>query len=192
MKKISYYVVNGITLWRVLMAPLVICLAFLHHERLFKWLLAVSFFTDAIDGLLARKYRVTSKGGSRLDSVGDDLTVLAAFVGMLVFKMDFVREQQVILITLAALWLIQVALALIRYRRMSSFHTWLAKGAAVLQGLFLLLLFFLPSTPAWLFYLAAFATGLDLVEEIVMVLLLKEWKADVKGLYNMLRRKKTD
>src|SRR5260221_8163289 len=128
MKKISYYVVNGITLWRVLMAPMVICLGFLHHERLFKWLLAVSFFTDAIDGLLARKYRVTSKGGPRLDSGGDDLTVLAAFVGMLVFKMDFVRERQVILITLAALSLIHVALALIKYRPMRSFHTWLATG----------------------------------------------------------------
>ncbi len=186
-KKISYYIVNGITLWRVIMAPLVICLAFLHKEDLFKWLLAVSFLTDAIDGLLARKYHVTSKKGSRLDSVGDDLTVLAAFIGMLVFKMDFVRQQQLILLILAGLWLLQLVLALLRYRRLTSFHTWLAKGAAILQGSFLLLLFFLPSPPLVLFYIAAAATGLDLIEEIIMVLLLKEWKADVKGLYSIYR-----
>jgi CDP-diacylglycerol--glycerol-3-phosphate 3-phosphatidyltransferase len=190
MKKTSYYIVNGITLWRVIMAPLVIGLAFLHREELFKWLLALSFFTDAIDGLLARRYHVTSKAGSRLDSVGDDLTVLAAFLGMLVFKMDFVRQQQVILILLAGLWLVQTVLALVRYHRMSSFHTWLAKGAAMLQGAFLLLLFFLPSPPLWLFYSAAIATGLDLVEEIVMILLLKEWTADVKGLYQAFRERK--
>ena len=173
------------------MAPLVICLAFLHNEDLFKWLLALSFLTDAIDGLLARKYHVTSKKGSRLDSLGDDLTVLAAFIGMLVFKMDFVRQQLLILLILAGLWLLQLILALMRYRRLTSFHTWLAKGAAILQGSFLLLLFFLPSPPLILFYIAAAATGLDLVEEIIMVLLLKEWKADVKGLYSIFRSRRS-
>ncbi|HTI10664.1 MAG TPA: CDP-alcohol phosphatidyltransferase family protein [Puia sp.] len=185
--KISYYIVNGITLWRVIMAPIVICLAFLHMEELFKWLLTLSFLTDAIDGLLARKYHVTSKKGSRLDSLGDDLTVLSAFIGMLVFKMDFVRLHQLILLILAGLWLLQLVLALIRYHRPTSFHTWMAKGAAILQGSFLLLLFFLPSPPLVLFYIAAAATGLDLVEEIIMVILLREWKADVKGLYNIYR-----
>ena len=189
MKKKSYYIVNGITLWRVIMAPLVIILAFRHAELWFKWLLAISFLTDAIDGLLARKYRVTSKGGSRLDSAGDDLTVLAAFTGMLLFKMDFVREHRLILLILLGLWLLQLVLSLLRYRRMSSFHTWLAKGAAVLQGIFLLLLFFLPEPPYWLFYTAACATALDLVEEIGMVLLLKEWKTDVKSIFPLLKRK---
>jgi phosphatidylglycerophosphate synthase len=186
-KKISYYIVNSVTLWRVVMAPLVICLALLHKEDLFKWLLALSFLTDAVDGLLARKYHVTSKKGSRLDSVGDDLTVLAAFIGMLEFKMDFVRQQQLILLSLAGLWLLQLVLALVRYRRPTSFHTWLAKGAAILQGLFLLLLFFLPSPPLLLFYLASIITSLDLIEEIIMVILLKEWKTDIKGLYSMFR-----
>jgi len=187
MKKGSYYIVNGITLWRVIMAPLVIFLAFRHAGGWFKWLLAVSFFTDAIDGLLARKYRVISKAGSRLDSVGDDLTVLSAFVGMLIFKIDFVKQQLVILCILAGLWLLQLVLSLIRYRRMSSFHTWLAKCAAVLQAVFLLLLFFLPEPPYWLFYAAACVTILDLVEEIGMVLLLKDWKSDVKSIFPLLK-----
>jgi cardiolipin synthase (CMP-forming) len=187
MRKWSYYMVNGITLWRVLMAPLVIFLAINRDEGLFKWFLAVSFLTDAVDGTLARRYHVSSKWGARLDSIGDDLTVLAAFAGMLVFHFDFVRQELTLLIILAGLYLLQVVLALYRYGKMTAFHTLLAKGAAILQAIFLLSLFFWPGAPRLLFYTAAALTALDLAEEIVLVLLLREWKADVKGLYSMLK-----
>jgi cardiolipin synthase len=189
MRKRSYYIVNGITLWRVLMAPLVIFLAIRGDEKLFKWFLAISFLTDAIDGTLARRYRVTSKTGARLDSIGDDLTILAAFAGMLVFHPGFVRQQLTLLIILAGLYLVQVVLAYYRYRKMTAFHTVLAKTSAVLQAIFLLALFFWPGAPKLLFYAAAALTALDLIEEIVLVLLLNEWRADVKGLYWLFKNK---
>jgi len=179
--------VNGITLWRVLMAPLVIFLAIHGDEGWFKWFLAISFLTDAVDGTLARRYHVSSKKGARLDSIGDDLTVLAAFIGMLVFHFDFVRQEFVPLIILAGLYLLQIILALYRYRKMTAFHTFLAKGAAILQAIFLLTLFFWPGAPRLLFYAAAALTALDLAEEIVLVLLLREWRTDVKGLYWILK-----
>jgi len=187
MTKKSFYIVNTVTWWRVVMAPVLVVLAIVRLEDAFKWLLALSFLTDAIDGFLARKFHVTSRQGSRLDSLGDDLTVLAGIAGALIFRFDFVRQQLTIILLLGGLWLLQLILALVRYRRMTSFHTYIAKGAAVLQGLFLLSVFFFSSPPIWLFYIAAGATGLDLVEEIVMILMLKEWKADVKGLYDVLR-----
>jgi cardiolipin synthase len=183
LRKSGYYTVNGITLWRVVMAPLLIFLAIKGDEALFKWLLAISFLTDAVDGKLARWYNISSKTGARLDSVGDDLTILAAFAGMLVFHFDFVRQELILLIILAVLWLLQVMLALFRYGKMTAFHTFLAKGAAILQAMFLLALFFWPEAEKLLFYAAAALTLLDLAEEIVLVLLLREWRADVKGLY---------
>jgi len=186
MKKRSYYIVNGITLWRVLMAPLVIFLAIKGDEGLFKWFLAISFLTDAVDGTLARRYHISSKVGARLDSIGDDLTILAAFIGMLVFHFDLVRQELVFLIILAGLYLLQIVLALYRYGKMTAFHTILAKGAAILQAVFLLALFFWPEAPKLLFYAAAGLTALDLAEEIILVLLLREWRADVKGLYWIL------
>jgi len=187
MRKRSYYIVNGITLWRVLMAPLVIFLAIHGDEGLFKWFLAVSFLTDAIDGTLARRYHICSKMGAKLDSIGDDLTILAAFVGMMVFHADFVRQELTLLLLLAGLYLLQVALALHRYGKMTAFHTILAKGAAILQAVFLLTLFFWPGAPGLLFYAAAALTALDLAEEIVLIFLLREWRADVKGLYWILK-----
>ena len=71
---------------------------------------------------------------------------------------------------------------------MTGFHTWLAKTAALLQGVFLLLVFFTdrPSMP--LFYAAAIITILQLIEEIILVHLLPQWQTNVKGLYWVLKK----
>ncbi|HMH33266.1 MAG TPA: CDP-alcohol phosphatidyltransferase family protein [Puia sp.] len=191
MAKRAYYLINGVTLYRLFSAPLLVLMIVYDRPDVFKWLLAVSFLTDAVDGFLARKYKVGSVFGARLDSIADDLTILAAVVGMIAFKKEFLKEEFVLFIFLLALYLFQTILAFIKYRKMTSFHTYGAKVAAVLQGVFLLLLFFLPQPVYILFYLAMIATGAELVEEIILVFLLREWTADVKGLYWVLRKKKS-
>jgi len=182
MSKSGLYIVNAITVFRIAAAPVLLLLLWGHELQWFKWLLAISFFTDAIDGFIARKYKITSIVGARLDSIGDDLTVLAAIVGMLVLKWEFVLREKVILLILCGLFVIQTTLSLIRYGKQSSFHTLLAKAAAVLQAAFLLLLFFLSPPLYLLFYIMAGMTTLDLIEEIILVLLLPHWQADVKGI----------
>ena len=191
MKKKSYYIINGITLYRLVMAPVLVLLIFTYQYHLFKWLLAVSFFTDLIDGWLARRYKVVSKFGATLDSVADDLTIVAGIVAALVFKPAFFKQHIVLVIILLALFIIQTALALIRYRKLSSFHIYSAKLAALMQGTFLILLFFLPQPPVILFYIAFAVTVIDLIEEIILVMILPEWKADVKGLYWVLKEKRS-
>ena len=76
-----------------------------------------------------------------------------------------------------------------RYGKISSFHTYSAKIAAVFQAVFLLLFFFLPRPIYILFYLTATITIIDLAEEISLVLLLPQWKANVKGLYWIIKKK---
>jgi cardiolipin synthase len=172
MHKPSYYIINGITVYRIVAAPFLIFLIFTGRVDLFKWLLAVSFFTDLVDGYLVRRYKTTSIFGARLDSVGDDLTVLAAVIGLLVLKTDFIKEQMEIFIILFVLYAFQNISALIKYRKMTGFHTYSAKAAAILQGLFLILIFLLPQPVYPLFYGAAIATGIDLIEETILVILL--------------------
>lgn len=185
----SYYIINGITFYRMLAAPFLILLVIFHGLDIFKWLLLFSFFTDAIDGYLARRYKVTSVLGSRIDSIADDLTICAAIAGMIVLKPDFLRSEMPILILLGALFIVQTSLAFIRYGRMTSFHVYTAKVAAVLQAIFLLLLFFLPEPISILFYVTGIITAIDLVEETILVIMLPEWEANVKGLYWIIKRK---
>lgn len=188
--KRSYYIINGLTLYRVVAAPVLLVLLFKEEYQLFKWLLLLSFFTDFIDGYLARKFKVTSVIGTRLDSIGDDLTVLVAMIGLFKTNLSFVKEYQIYFIILFILFLVQVVFAWVRYRKMTSFHTYLAKLAAFAQGVFLLLVFFLDKPLLFLFYPAVLLTFMELIEEIIIVALLPRWRTNVKGLYWVLRNKK--
>lgn len=188
-KSLAYYLINGITLYRVLAAPFLLGLLLSGPPIWFKWMVALSFFTDMIDGVLARLFRVNSALGARLDSIGDDLTVLITTAGLLMIRPDLLTEQWMWLLPLALLFLIQTTYALYRYKRISSFHTRLAKLAALAQGLFLLTFWFFDTIHYPLFYTAVVITMLELAEEIVLVAWFKEWTTDVKGIYWALKKR---
>ena len=182
-KSLAYYVINGITWYRIAAAPLLLALLLSGPPVWFKWLVGLSFFTDLIDGVLARWFRVNSSWGARLDSIGDDLTVLITTGGLLMQRPELMTEQWEWLLPLLLLFLVQTGFALYRYRRISSFHTRMAKLAAFTQGLFLLTFYFFDTLYYPLFYIAVIITMLELVEEIILVGWFKKWTTDVKGLY---------
>ena len=171
------------------MAPLLIFLAIYHQFHFFKWLIALSFLTDLFDGYLARRHHAVSIFGARLDSVADDLTILAGMVCVVAFRYEFLNQQIILFLLLLILYLVQLIVALLKYGKPTGFHTYTAKAAAVLQGVFLVLLFFFTQPFYVLFYVAFLFTALDLVEEIVLVFILPQWQADIKGLFWLMRSK---
>jgi CDP-diacylglycerol--glycerol-3-phosphate 3-phosphatidyltransferase len=85
------------------------------------------------------------------------------------------------------LFFVQTTYAFIRYGKMTNFHTYLAKTAALLQGVFLILVFFTEEPSLILFYAATIVTMLELTEEIILVDLLPQWKTNVKGIFWVLK-----
>ena len=185
----SHYIVNGITVYRILAVPVLLWLLFSKHHEVFKWMLAISFLTDAVDGYLARRYQVVSMLGARLDSIGDDLTIAVAITGVFMLNFNFILDELIWIVVLVALSLLQVGLAFARYGKMTAFHTYIAKGAAVVQAAFLLCFFFFSQPSYILFYVTAIITGLDLLEEIVLIYLLPVYRLDVKGVYWVMRER---
>jgi phosphatidylglycerophosphate synthase len=181
--------VNAITLYRIIAFPVLILLIFLHRFDIFKWMLIISFLTDAVDGMLARKYKANSVLGAKLDSIGDDLTIMAAVIGLGVAKLDFLKDHWLVFAIPLCLFFVQIMAAFFRYGKMSSYHTYLAKTAAILQGFFMCSMFLFESPAYWLFYTTAMVTTLELIEEIIIVVVLREWKTNVHGLYWVLRDK---
>jgi phosphatidylglycerophosphate synthase len=179
--------INGITLYRIAAAPILLILVFNGNLILFKWLLLISFFTDILDGYLARLYKVKSVLGAKLDSVGDDLTVIVAMAGLFKYRLGFLKEQWIVLIVVFILFLFQFIAALIRYKKATSFHTYAAKLATLFQGLFFISAFFFDEPHLVLFYSAAVITALELIEEIILVFILPVWRNDVRGLYWILK-----
>lgn len=175
--------VNCITLYRVLAAPVLFYYLLNNELDIFKWMLLVSFFSDAIDGYLARKLNASTSLGSMLDSIGDALTILVAVTGAIYTRPGFVAEQSVVITCVCSLYAFQMLYAFIRYKKLSSFHTDLAKISAVMQGAFLISLFFFNDIFYPLFYCASALTTIELIEEIILIYLIPKWEVDVRGLY---------
>ncbi len=189
MHKPSYYVVNILTLYRLVTVPLLLVLVFNHRFDLFKWLLVASFATDAADGYLARKFNAISKLGATLDSIADDLTIGVAIVAVVISRPSFIRQEIILVVIMSVMYVVEIILSLTRYGKISGFHVYTAKVAAILQGAFILLFFFLPQPVYILFYFMAALTIIDLAEEIMLVIILPTWRANVKGLYWVLKRR---
>jgi phosphatidylglycerophosphate synthase len=185
-----YYFINGITLYRLLAAPVLLFLILYSRYDIFKWLLALSFFTDAIDGYLARRYNAISVLGARLDSIADDLTIAMAIFGIIKLNLQFILHEWVWIAILVLLFVVQTGFAFARYRKMTAFHTYTAKVAAVVQAAFIISFFFVSNPPYLLFYICAVATCLDLIEEILLIWVLPVYRLNVKGLYWVLKRKR--
>jgi CDP-diacylglycerol--glycerol-3-phosphate 3-phosphatidyltransferase len=178
--------VSSITLYRIIAAPLLLILFFLNYVNSFKILLAVSFFTDLMDGYLARKFKANSVIGSLLDSVGDDLTMFVAIIALFIKYSDFVNGHYFIIAFLFSLFSMHIIVSIIYFGKVSNFHTYAAKLAAILQGVFLLFTLIFDRTYQVLFYSAAIVTSVQIIEEIILVLLLPVLKNDIKGLYWVL------
>jgi len=190
MNRKAYRLVNLITFYRLAAAPVLVLLLMEEQFSLFKWLLALSFFTDAIDGWLARRFQVISLLGARIDSVADDFTILVAILGIVYYRPGFLHSEWLLVGIMILLYVIQNGIALVRYHKLTSFHTYAAKAAAVFQGIFLVLFFFLPKPVSLLFYITSILTIIDLTEEIMLALALPKWEANVKGLYWILKTKR--
>ena len=179
---------NLISLSRVAAAPVMWVLIYLDLESPFKWLLTFAFFTDLIDGVIARKLRQVTRLGSILDSYGDSLTILSGIAGLVRFRPELFEDYSMVLIVILSLHVMQLLLSLWRYGRPSSFHTLSAKAGALAIGMFMLItlhFYFIP----WLFWLTVCILVIDALEESILVLLIPEWKNDIRGLWWVIRRK---
>jgi CDP-diacylglycerol--glycerol-3-phosphate 3-phosphatidyltransferase len=188
----EFNIADWFSFYRIMAAPFLILLIVLDQRTLFSWFLVISFSTDAIDGYLARTLKITSSRGSFLDSFGDQSTFFAAVLGMLFFEWEFIVKHYLIIIIALILYFIQTIMAYRKYGKASSFHTYLAKITAVLQGIFIVTLFMIKPVE-WLFYLTIALGLIEIFEEIIMVTMYDEWVTDVKGIWwalNDPRRKK--
>ncbi|WP_295542162.1 CDP-alcohol phosphatidyltransferase family protein [uncultured Thiohalocapsa sp.] len=178
---------NLLSAFRLVAAPVLLLLASQGHREPFLWLLAVAFFTDAIDGTLARLTGQASRFGAMLDSWADVAVYAAVAVSMLLLWPGLVRQEWLAFSAVVASFVLPALVGLVRFRRFTSYHTRLVKVAvaATAVGLFLLLL----EVAAWPFRAAAAVAVLAALEEIAITLVLDRERSNVGGLLGVLRER---
>jgi len=185
----NYNIADWFSFYRIAAAPALLLLLWLDLRLAFTWFLLISYSTDAIDGYLARKLKITSPRGSQLDSFGDQITLIIGLIGLFYFENDFIITNLTLIFIAFVPYIVQMLIAYIKYGKATAFHTYLAKLSAVLQSVFILWsLFFNPEYA--LFYVMIIIGVLETVEEIALIFMYKNWASDVKGVYWALRDKR--
>lgn len=141
----NFNIADWFSFYRIFAAPILLLLIWFDLRLVFTWLLLISYSTDAIDGYLARKLKITSPRGSQLDSFGDQITLIVGLIGLFYFETDFIKANLVLIGVAFIPYITQMLIAYFKYGKATAFHTYLAKISAVFQSLFILWsLFFNP------------------------------------------------
>jgi cardiolipin synthase len=176
---------NAISLARLLATPILLAAVIQGRMGLFKWLLLACLLSDILDGLIARAFHLRSKLGARLDSTADMLVAFISIAALFVFQRAFLAAHFWELSIVISLYALEILAALLRYGKISSFHTIANRIAAYSQGIFVMSLF-LWGYRGWLFQPMIALTIVASVEEFLLLGVLPEWRSDVRGLYWVL------
>jgi len=144
---------NILSALRLGCVPVLLALAWYDRPLAFLSLLLAAILSDAIDGWLARRLGAASTLGARLDSLADYAIYVAVPLGGWWLWPQLVAREAVWFALVVAGYAVPGALALLRFRRLSSYHTWSAKLAVAWLSVAVLVLF--AGGPAWLLHVGA-------------------------------------
>lgn len=177
---------NALSAFRLLVAPVLIVLAWLDHERIFVVLLLTAFVTDALDGFIARRLNQVSDLGARLDSWGDQAIYITIVISAFLLWYEQLMAQALFTMPVIACLILVPIVSLTRFRSLTSYHTWLTKVAAVAIAAGGTV--YLAWDLAWPFQVACVLAVMSALEQISISLLLREKRSNVKSLWHILRK----
>jgi CDP-diacylglycerol--glycerol-3-phosphate 3-phosphatidyltransferase len=185
-----YNLPNLVSLIRVLLAPVLLALAIAQQPMLFLATLIFTVFTDVLDGFLARYLNQITELGSRLDSWGDFIVYSTMAVSAWVLWPDIVIRELPFFITIIVSFTLPVLVGLIKFKSLTSYHTWTVKLAVATTMVSYVLLF--ADILTWPFILAALLSALAAVEEIAITLIMKQQHVDVRNVWQAIRFNQRD
>ena len=177
---------NIISLYRIIIFPFILWLIIDGNEKLFSIFITISLVSDILDGMIARIFRMQTKMGAKLDSWADMGTYILAFTAIYLFKWEEVRPHALMIIVFAVVTVLSYLVVFIKFKGLIGMHTYMFKLTGYFQGAFIVSLFL------WGFYVFPYYFCLiwgtiACIEEIIIMLLLKQPRSNVKGLYWVLK-----
>jgi phosphatidylglycerophosphate synthase len=157
----------------------------MHDRSVVVGALACALLSDLIDGPIARALGQATERGARLDSRADCALLCvtpASIYGA--FPTGDARFGMIVALVYAS-YAIPIAVGAIKFHRLTSYHTWGARAAAV--ALALGLGAFLAWRVVWPLEIAIGVLIASAIEELAITLLIPSWCADVRSLSTAAR-----
>lgn len=171
---------NLLTVSRILASPVLLAAAVAGAAHVFLAVLIYALLSDAVDGRLARATGGESTAGAQLDSWADCLLYLTTPVGVVLLLPWVLEREQATLAAILASYVVPITAGIIRYRRLTAYHTIGAKISGTLlsvSGVWLLA----TGDPRPL-RVAAAVLVVAATEELAITSVLPDWRANVPSL----------
>ena len=185
-----YNLPNLVSFIRILLAPVLFYFAFNQEPVWFLAALMFSGFTDVLDGFLARILHQVTTLGSRLDSWGDFTIYTTMAICAWILWPDIVAEELISYVVIVISITSPVIVGLLKFRTITSYHTWTVKVAVVVTFVGYILLF--AGWLDWPFRVAAAFCAVAALEEIAITLLIHHEHVDVRTVWAALKYNKED
>ena len=185
-----YNLPNLVSFIRILLAPVLFYFAFTQKPVWFLAALMFSGFTDVLDGFLARILHQVTTLGSRLDSWGDFTIYTTMAICAWILWPDIVAEELISYVVIVISITSPVIVGLLKFRTITSYHTWTVKVAVVVTFVGYILLF--AGWLDWPFRVAAVFCAVAALEEIAITLLIHHEHVDVRTVWAALKYNKED
>jgi CDP-diacylglycerol--glycerol-3-phosphate 3-phosphatidyltransferase len=180
---------NFISLYRLLVFPVILFLALTGRENLFVILLCISLISDILDGNIARIFKLQTNFGAALDNLADICTYAMAFLGLFIFKWTDIEPHAWFLYLFLGLFVLSYIIAFLRFGKIPGLHLYSAVSAGYVQGIFFFVLFVF-GFYTWMYYLAVGWGIIAYTEKIIVLLRLDDIRIGVKGIYWLLKKEK--
>ena len=181
MKKFVCNIPNLLSILRLLSVPVLIYLAAGRYEKAFFILWLAAAATDALDGWIARTFRLQTPLGAKLDSTADSLLYLATLAGIYWLKWDEFGPYQTQAVIIVVYILAVDVFSLVKFGRISSLHLYSWKIGGVLQSLFVFWLFW-KGFDARFFQVVFWWTTLAFAENILIQSMMRAYGSNMRHL----------
>ena len=176
---------NLLSILRLIFIPVLFFSAWTDRPVLFQVLLAFVLLMALADGILARRLGQVTDLGAELDSWGVFAVFITVPLCAWILWPEMVYREATYIIAVVVFHVVPASLGLLKYGRLTSYHTWGSKAAAVLLSIsvFLLLL----GGPAWPFRIVVGLMVIAGIEEIFMTSILRTWQTNIPSLWHAMR-----
>ena len=181
---------NALSTLRLVLAPVLVLLAWRGMLEPFTWTFAVSLLTDILDGKVARWLHQQSKLGAVLDSAADLATYSVVPLCAVWLKPALVARETVAFWLTVWAYLFPVLVGFVRFRRLTSYHTRAAVVAAYLMGAAILALFLWDTTLPWRVVLPVLV--LAALENLAITAVLPSWRPNVPTIVHALAARRAE
>jgi len=178
---------NLISLYRLLVFPVILVMALIGEESIFVTLLCISLVSDVLDGNIARYFKLQTNFGAALDNLADICTYAMALLGLFIFKWTEIEPHALILYIFLTVFVLSYFVSFFRFGKIPGLHLYSAVSAGYVQSIFFFILFVFGFYP-WMYYLAVGWGAIAYTEKILVLFKLDDIKIGVKGLYWLMKK----